>query len=268
MRPACFAAKKAEFIRRKAAELMTDEDKVVAVQSTYGHENEQVASAAGLNKPLASHQFDKAKKSDKGAVQAIDVSTGKALWIKTGEKVGQREDERAEQIAARKKELAQEKAEVSRRELLMAAIMKGVSRNTQGVVRALVGELGWNMSKDKEVSHLRVLFLAGMLGNVTEDQAKDLDFGSAIGDLVKDGGGETLSKLLVLWHCRESFYSHYGEPEMLNELAKVLEIDPANPSVEEHVDEPESIPATEIAATVKKARGKSPKKGKKRKVRK
>jgi ParB/RepB/Spo0J family partition protein len=268
MRPECFTAKKVAFIRRKADEIGTDDEKVVAVQSTYGHENDEAAVSAGLNKPLAQYEFEKAKKSDKGAVQAIDVSTGKAIWIKTSEKVGQRDDERAEQIAARKKELAKERAEVERREQLMACIMKAVSKNTQGVVRTLVDSLGWNMSKDKEVSHLRVLFLAGMLGNVTEEQAKDLDFGATMGDLVKDGGPESLSRLLVLWHCREEFYAHYGEPETLNELAKVLEIDPDNPSVEVKAEEPESIPAVEIAASSKKARGKASKKGKKRKGRK
>jgi ParB/RepB/Spo0J family partition protein len=261
MRPECFAAKKVAFIRKKAAELTTNEEKVVAVQSTYSHENEAAAVSAGLNKPLS--YFEKAKKSDAGTVQALDVATGKAVWIKTSEKVGQRDDERAEQLAARKQELAKERAEVARREQLMAAIVKGVSRNTQGVVRALVESLGWNMSRDKEASHLRVLFLAGMLGSVTEEQAKDLDFGATMGDLVREGGPEALSKLLVLWHCREEFYAHYGEPERLNDLAKVLEIDLENPTVEEKVEEPESIPAVEIAAASKKARGKA-KKGKKK----
>jgi ParB family chromosome partitioning protein len=263
MRPECFAGKKVAFIRKKVDEIKTGDAEVVAIQSDYVRDNNQIATDAGLNTPLAPHQFEKAKKSDKGAVQAIDVSTGKATWIKTGEKVAQRDDERSAQLEARKKELAKEREEVARREKLMAQVLKKLAKNNLGVVRSVVESLGWNMNRDKEASHRRVLWMAGELGNLTEDQAKDIDLHATLEDLIHDAGGELLAKLLVLWHCREDFYSHYGEPKLLNALVQVLEVDLDKESQEEE-QEPEKIPATAIAASAKKARGKASKKGKKK----
>jgi hypothetical protein len=213
-----------------------------------------------LNEPLREHQFEKAKKSDKGAVQAIDLATGKASWIKTGEKVAQRDDERAEQLAKRKKELAREREVAEKRQNLMAEVLRRIPQNNRAVVSTIVKHLGWNMNRDKEAAHRRVLWLVGDLGKMTEEESKDVDFAAMIEDLVRDGGPECIARLMVIWHCREEFYSHYGDAELLSELAQVLNIDPEaiGKQPEEKKD---SIPATEIAQKVKKAKGKAKKKG-------
>jgi hypothetical protein len=189
-----------------------------------------------------------------------------ATWIKTGEKVGQTDTERSEQNAKRKQELANERAEVARREELMAKVLKSIHKNNLGVVRTIVESLSWNMNKDKERSHCRVLWLAGELGGMAEDRAKDVDLQVTLEDLTRDGGGERLARLLVLWHCREEFYNHYGEPKLLNALAEVLEnVEAPEVKAEPTPEEQEvNIPATEIAARVKKAKGKAKKSVRKR----
>lgn len=272
MRPECYSEKKTAFLKKQAGELKQDNEKLVVVQSVYGRRNEECAKAAGLMAPMSPYQFEKAKKTDKGAVKALDIATGKPMWIKTGEKVAQRDDERAEQNAKRKKELEREREIIDQRQHLMAAVLKRIPENNKGVVSTIVQHMGWNMNRDKEAAHRRVLWMAGDLGKITEDESKGIDLHAAIEDLTRDGGPECLARLMVLWHCREEFYHALGgsgltTDGLLNDLAKVLNIDSENleKKPEAEARDEASIPATVIAAKVKKAKGKKKKGGKKSK---
>lgn len=76
----CFANKRARYIERRKEELEEKHPDLVVVSKEYAQE----AKAAGA---LLPNQFEMAKKSDKGAVPAMDQATGTKLWVKpTGAK--------------------------------------------------------------------------------------------------------------------------------------------------------------------------------------
>jgi ParB family chromosome partitioning protein len=124
--PACFKLKCTAFVKqqqKKAGEDLEEGQKVLRVKSEWGGKTPSGA--------LKSGEFETVKKSDKGAVPAVDVDSGKILYVKPKEPTGRRAEKKMtdEERQEHQRKLAEKiKVEDLRRKLIfkkIAAQVKG-----------------------------------------------------------------------------------------------------------------------------------------------